>query len=232
MLTCPWQLRQHWREEFFVQADDKMLTQLFDHSCRRDHWRSGSSLSRSPTMPVLVPPRFQVSFIFKVYRKSSGRCYAMKISRAIPVAAATLLFPILVFTQEQEKKISRSDLPPAVEKTVAEQTRGAKIRGFSEEKENGQTFYEAELMVDGHSKDILVDENGTVTEVEEQVSFESLAPAVRDGLQAEAGSGKLVNVEKLSKKGKLVAYEAKVLSNGKRSEVQVGPDGKALDHEE
>lgn len=156
----------------------------------------------------------------------------MKISRAIPVAAAALLFPILVFTQEREKKISRSDLPPAVEKTVAEQTKGAKIRGFSKEKENGQIFYEAELMVDGHSKDITVDENGTVVEVEEQVVMESLAPAVREGLQAKAGSGKLAKVEKLSKKGRLVAYEAKVLTNGKRSEVQVGPDGKPLDHEE
>jgi hypothetical protein len=156
----------------------------------------------------------------------------MKSSRAIPVAAATLLLPILLFTQEQEKKLSRSDLPPAVEKAVAEQTKGAKIRGFSAEKENGQTFYEAELMVDGHSKDILVDENGTVVEVEEQVLIESLAPAVSDGLQTRAGSGKLVRVEKLSKKGKLVAYEAKVLTNGKKSEVQVGPDGKPLDHEE
>lgn len=156
----------------------------------------------------------------------------MKISRAIPIVATTLLFPILVFTQEQEKKISRSDLPPAVEKTVAEQTKGAKIRGFSKEKENGQTFYEAESMVNGKSKDILVDENGTVVEVEEQVLMESLAPAVRDGLQAKAGSGKLVKVEKLSKKGRLVAYEAKVLTNGKRSEVQVDPDGNPLDHEE
>ncbi len=68
-------------------------------------------------------------------------------------------------------------------------------------------------MVDGHSKDILVDENGTVVEVEEQVLIESLAPAVRDGLQAKAGSGNLAEVEKLSKKGKLVAYDAEGLTN-------------------
>jgi hypothetical protein len=55
---------------------------------------------------------------------------------------------------------------------------------------------------------------------------------VREGLQAKAGSGKLIKVEKLTKKDKLVAYEAKVLTNGKKSEVQVGPEGKPLDHEE
>jgi ribosomal protein L21 len=157
----------------------------------------------------------------------------MKISRAIAIATATVLLPVLLFAQEEdEKKISRSELPAAVEKTVAEQSKGATVRGFSEEKENGQTFYEAELTLGGHSKDVTMDRNGTVVEVEEQVAIESLPANVLGGLQAKARSGKLVKVEKLTKKGKLVAYEAKVLTNGKRSEIQVGPDGKPLDHEE
>ena len=54
-------------------------------------------------------------------------------------------------TLAQEKKIKRSDLPPAVEKVVAEQSQSATIRGFSEERENGQTLYEAELIVNGHN---------------------------------------------------------------------------------
>lgn len=137
-----------------------------------------------------------------------------------------------MLAQEQEKRIQRSDLPPAVEKAVVEHSKEATIRGFSEEKENGQTFYEAELMVDGHSKDVLVDGNGSVVEVEEQVSTDSLPKVVRQALQDKAGNGKLVKVEKLIKKDKLVAYEAKVLTNGRKSEVQVGLDGKSLGHEE
>ena len=157
----------------------------------------------------------------------------MTISRTIAVtAAATMLFAVFVLAQGQENKIQRSALPPAVEKTVVEQSKGATIRGFSQEKENGQTYYEAELMVNGHTKDVLVDVNGSVVEVEEQVSTESLPAAVRQGLQDKAGKGKLVKVEALTKKDKLVGYEAKVLINGKTSEVQVGTDGKALDHEE
>jgi hypothetical protein len=132
----------------------------------------------------------------------------------------------------EEKKIERSDLPPAVEKTVAEQSKGATVRGFSEEKENGETFYEAQLMVAGHSKDVQMDKDGTITEVEEFVAMDSLTPAVKDGLQAKAGEGKLVKVESLTKHGKLVAYEAQVITGGKKNEVQVGPDGKPLDHEE
>jgi uncharacterized membrane protein YkoI len=132
----------------------------------------------------------------------------------------------------QEKKIKRSDLPPAVEKTVAAQSTGATIRGFSTEKENGQTLYEAELTVNGHSKDISMTADGSIVEIEEQVALDSLPVEVKAGLQARAGNGKILKVESLTKKDKLVAYEAKVETNGKRTEVQVGPDGKPLDHEE
>jgi hypothetical protein len=55
---------------------------------------------------------------------------------------------------------------------------------------------------------------------------------VREGLQQRAGTGKIGKVESLTKRGTLVAYEAHVLTGTKRSEVQVGPDGKPLAHEE
>jgi len=130
------------------------------------------------------------------------------------------------------EKIKRSDLPPAVEKAVVEQCQGATLRSFSQEKESGQTFYEVELMVNGHSKDILMDADCAVVEVEEQLATESLPPAVSAGLQAQASNGKLVKVETLTKKGKLVAYEAQVLTKGKKLEVQVRPNGEPFGHEE
>jgi uncharacterized membrane protein YkoI len=135
-------------------------------------------------------------------------------------------------TFAQEKKIKRTELPAKVEKTVVEQSKGAKIRGFNEEKENGQTTYEVELLVNGHSKDVGMDANGAVIEVEEQVNIGFLSAEVRSGLQEKAGKGKITKIESITKKDKLVAYEAQVVTNGKKSEVQVGPNGKSLDHEE
>jgi hypothetical protein len=44
--------------------------------------------------------------------------------------------------------------------------------------------------------------------------------------------GRKSKIESLTKQGKVVAYEAKVLKAGKRHEVQVGPDGKPLKHPE
>lgn len=151
----------------------------------------------------------------------------------IPVLLfAALSLEATLAGQEQEKKIQRTDLPAPVEKTVAAQSQGATIKGFSEEKENGQTYYEAEMMVGGHSKDVLIDRTGSVVEIEEQVAFDSLPAAVKEGLQSKAGQGKIVKVESLTKHDKLVAYEAKVQADGKKREIEVGPDGKQLDHEE
>ncbi len=155
----------------------------------------------------------------------------MSFFRMISLAVVTTIC-FSVSALPQEKKIKRSDLPAAVEKTVIAESQGATIRGFSKEREDGQTLYEAELMVSGHSKDILMNANGAIVEVEEQVAMDSLSPAVRDGLQAKAGTGRLVKVESLTKNDKLVAYEAQVVTNGKRSEVQVGPGGNTLDHDE
>jgi uncharacterized membrane protein YkoI len=150
----------------------------------------------------------------------------------ICVVVGTLLLSGLASAQDHEKKVKRSDLPAAVEKAVVEQSQGSTIRGFSQEKENGKTFYEAELMTDGHSKDVLIDEGGNVVEVEEQVAMDSLSPSVGAALQAKAGRGKIVKVESLTKNGKFVAYEAQIRTNGKKSEVQVGSQGESLAHEE
>jgi len=154
----------------------------------------------------------------------------MKTNQKICLLVASLVVVASAFAQE--KKIKRSELPAAVEKTVVEQSKGATIRGFSEEKEKGQTTYEAEMLLNGHTKDVQMDANGVVIEIEEQVDLQAVSAEVRAGLQAKAGKGKITKIESITKKDKLVAYEAHVVTDGKKSEVQVGPDGKPLDHEE
>lgn len=155
----------------------------------------------------------------------------MRISRAVEVSVLVgVAVTSTVFAQE--KKINRADLPPAVQKRIAEENKNSQINGFSQEREKGQTFYEVEMIVDGHSKDILMSADGVVVEVEEGKSLDSLGAAVRRGLYSKAGKGKIVKVESLTKRGTLVAYEAEVITGGKRTEIQVDPNGQPLDHEE
>lgn len=132
----------------------------------------------------------------------------------------------------QEKKIDQSNLPPAIQKTVQEQSKGATIKGYSMEREHGKTVYEAEMMVDGHSKDIQIAEDGTLNEIEEEVAFSSLPAKVQAELTTKAGGARITKVESLTKQNKLVAYEAATLKGTKKGEIQVGPDGGKLSHEE
>jgi hypothetical protein len=132
----------------------------------------------------------------------------------------------------QEKKIERSALPSAVEKTIQVQSKGAIIKGFTTERENGKRTYEAEMTVNGRSRDIEIAEDGTLNEVEEEVVFGSLPAKVQSALMAKAAGAKITKVESLTKKNKLVAYEAAITKGMKKSEIQVGPDGEKLSHEE
>jgi hypothetical protein len=132
----------------------------------------------------------------------------------------------------QEEQLKELDLPDAVQKTVSEQSKGATVKGYRREPENGVVAYEVALIVNGHSKDITMDGLGNVTEVEEEIDMKTLPVGVREGLQKQAGKAGIGKVESLTKRGTLVAYEAQIHSGKKHSEIQVGPDGKSLDHKE
>lgn len=156
----------------------------------------------------------------------------MTKTKIILMATFAVAIFVAVNCLAAEHKITRNDLPEAVRKTADAQSQGATVRGYTKEKENGQWEYEVQTVANGHSRDITIAPDGHVLEVEEEVKLESLPPAVQQGLQAKAGAGKITKVESLTKGDRLVAYEAQVTTGGKHTEIQVGPDGKPLDHEE
>jgi uncharacterized membrane protein YkoI len=119
-----------------------------------------------------------------------------------------------------------------VQKTADEESKGATVKGYSSEKEGGKQLYEVEMAVNGHSKDVTIASDGSVVEIEEEVALDTLPDAVREGLQKSAGTGKITKVESLTKHNRLLAYEAQVRDGNKRSEIQVGPEGKPLAHKE
>jgi len=151
--------------------------------------------------------------------KSFGMLMGTAVALAIPASA-------------QEKKIDRSDLPASVVKTMDGETRGSTIKGYSTERENGKKVYEVETVLSGHTRDLQIAEDGTLNEIEEEVSLTSLPDAVQKGLEGKAKGAKITKVESLTKGGRLVAYEAATLRGAKKGEVQVGPDGAGLKHSE
>jgi len=134
----------------------------------------------------------------------------------------------MAVAQETERPVKMKDLPAAVQSTVREESKGATLRGLSQETKDGQTFYEAELRVKGLTKDVLIDANGKVVLIEEQVAFNALPPAVQASLRKLSGKGRILLVESITKDNAIEAYEAHVKTAGKMSEIKVGPDGKSI----
>ena len=149
------------------------------------------------------------------------------------LSASALLFLLCASgAVAQEVRVEWSQMPATVQKTADEQSKGATVRGYIMEIASGQIFYEIQLTVNGRSKDISVDPKGNILKIKDEVTLDKLPPAIRTGLQKKAGLGAIKRTDSITKHGTIVAYEAKVITNGKKSEVQVGPEGKPLDHDE
>jgi uncharacterized membrane protein YkoI len=123
-----------------------------------------------------------------------------------------------------ETAVRMKDLPPAVQKTVTEQTKGARIKGMSKEVEKGKTMYEVETMVNGKSRDLLIDASGSLVSVEEPVAIDSIPAPAKAALEKLAAGGKIKGVESVTK-GQTVTYEAVIVKGVKKSEVVVAADG-------
>jgi uncharacterized membrane protein YkoI len=123
-----------------------------------------------------------------------------------------------------DKKIQAKDLPPAVQKAVQEEAKGATIKGYARETEDGKTMYEVETTVNGHSRDLLFDATGQLVEIEEAIGLDAVPPAVKTALEAR---GRILTVETVTK-GKTLTYEAQVEKNGKKSEIAVDAAGKPV----
>ena len=156
----------------------------------------------------------------------------MRMQKLMVMPASVVTLSLLIFGivlgQDSERRIKLKDLPQVVQETVREQSKGAIIKGFSKEIEHGQTYYEVELMINRHGKDVLIDSNGAIVEIEEEVALASLPPDVRVTIEQISGKGKILKVESITKNNAIVMYEAVIQKARKKSEIQVGPDGKLM----
>lgn len=123
-----------------------------------------------------------------------------------------------------DKPVKLSDVPPAVQKAIQEQAKGAVIKGLSVETEKGKTFYEAETMLNGHGRDLLFDKTGALVEVEEETTLDAIPVPAKSAIQTKAAGRKVLKVEAVTN-GSSVSYEAEIEKNGKKLEFAVKPDG-------
>ena len=156
----------------------------------------------------------------------------MKQSKDFVLAVFVVLTLFVVNSAAQEKQLKWSDLPPAVQQTADKESKVATIRGYSSEVEDGKLEYEVATIANNRTRNVTIDPDGKVVEVEEEVALDAVPAAARGGLQQKAGDGRITKVVSVKEFGAPVVYEAKVLTAGKKSEIEVGGDGKVIEVEQ
>jgi uncharacterized membrane protein YkoI len=141
-------------------------------------------------------------------------------------------------------EVSIDAVPAAVKATILAQAQGNAVREIEMETENGQTVYEAEVVVGGKEVEIRVAADGALLgqEVEDedddedddenevQVSLGDLPEAVRATLLKEANGAEVKEIEKEIEKGQEI-YSAEVIIDGQEVEFEIAPDGTLLGKE-
>lgn len=126
-----------------------------------------------------------------------------------------------------EEQLALKNLPSAVRATIQRETRDSQILGISREIDNGKTLYEIETMVKGHSKDMLINDKGNLTEIEEEIALTSLPADIQTEIKKSIGKARLVKLEAVYNGAKVQhSYAALLDKAGKRSEISMGLDGR------
>jgi hypothetical protein len=111
-----------------------------------------------------------------------------------------LVLAVAPRTISQEKHIQRADLPRAVQRSSAVQSKGAMVR-YTTETEGGKLEYQVEMTVDGRSKDVSMDRMETCSRLRNRKTFRQSPRRTSE----KAGEGTITKVESIAKRGTLVA---------------------------
>ena len=129
-------------------------------------------------------------------------CYA--IGKCLPDGGSSCDGEYTFIAEDQIKKLTR--LATCRSKTADAQSTGATVLGYAKDVEHGRVEYEVQLMVGDHTKDVTIDPQGGILEIEEQVAPEALPANVFHGLSAQARKGGwLVKVESVTRQGNRVS---------------------------
>ena len=151
-----------------------------------------------------------------------SRCFRILIAAVVAIHMAAVASAQV---NAQAKKLQQSDLPEAVQATAAKETAQGKVTGIWQRDQDGAIVYEVDLVVDGHARGVLINPEGVVVAVQEEVPWDKLDPSIQSGIQSQAGDGKVAKVYSISRDGKLLRYIAIVDQGGQKTKVEVGADG-------
>lgn len=153
----------------------------------------------------------------------------MRITWAKGLAAAALvallwgvtIVPTRASEREEEEQATA---PEAVMTAFHKAYPKAEIRDISKENKDGKDYFEIESIDGKTHRDLLYLADGSVFEIEEQVSASDLPKPVADALKAKFPKGELQKAEKITR-GSSVEYEVLLENNEEDYEVLLDSSG-------
>lgn len=149
------------------------------------------------------------------------------------IAVAAMLCAV-AYGEKGEKKCS---LPAAVQAAVKALFPNGVISESKQEEEEIKA-YEVEVKNDGKESDVKLAEDGTVIEVESDETIDTVPAAVAAAIKAQNAKIKEVGKEVKYAQLKVVkldapvtSYEAEIIKNGKKIELEIAADGTIIKQE-
>ncbi len=142
--------------------------------------------------------------------------------------AILLLFPTIGAAQEVSIKVDQ--LPAAIRSAVMKRFPGAPLLEAARETEDGKTFYEVTIRLNGKKVDVTATPGAQLTLVEREISRKDLPAAVItliNGAYPKARYNIVEDVSTVSPAGETLSYYEVLLTDSKNVqwEVQVALDG-------
>jgi hypothetical protein len=152
------------------------------------------------------------------------------MSRIVRLAAGIALgLLVAVFAQATEKKVKQAGLPPSVQSTINAQSAGSTVSAYTKETVEGETLYRASFVADGHARTITVASDGNLVSTEDEITWDSIPAEVQNSFNKVAHKNKLSDFHSVSTDGRIVSYNAMLVSYGNRDRVSVKPNAPALE---
>jgi hypothetical protein len=167
-----------------------------------------------------------------------GREYKMRSVNRFGVMAATMIIVVVAgnldmataagtTSSKKEKKLDRKDLPVAVMAAFQKTYPNDSISGASKETKDSVVYYEVESKAGTAERSILYLSDGTVSEIEEGISVDSLPASVSAGIAKHNSRGKIEKAERVTR-GANVEYEVMITAGKAKTELVLDNTGTVL----
>lgn len=134
-------------------------------------------------------------------------------------------------TKDQEKKLTKQQVPPVVIAAFQKAYPKASFKGASQEIEDSTTYVEIESTEGSVKRDVIYTVDGKVVEIEESVTIKQLPDAVRQAIVKDYAKAKIEKTERVTK-GTNITYEFVLVTGEHKTEVVMDSSGKTLKTEQ